>query len=211
MNLSNVILLNVAAAKPGAGVAGRLFFASDTLKVYRDDGALWVDATPAAPPASIILAGAYAARPAFSTAGRLYFATDTLKVYRDSGAAWVDVTPAAPLSTAVLLDVVGSRPAAGTEGRLFFASDTLRVFRDNGATWDDVTPASVGGVQSYSVAITAETEVTVTHSLGTVSVIVQVFDGDGLQVLPETCTIVDVDTVALTFGAAFTGKVVVLG
>ena len=49
MNLSNVILLNLAAARPPAGVAGRLFFASDTHKVYRDSGAAWNEVTAAAP------------------------------------------------------------------------------------------------------------------------------------------------------------------
>ncbi len=55
MNLVNVILVGVEAAKPAAGIAGRLYFASDTLKVFRDDGADWIDVTPAAP--SIISMG----------------------------------------------------------------------------------------------------------------------------------------------------------
>jgi hypothetical protein len=113
------------------------------------------------------------------------------------------------LSNVIVLDVYANRPAAGIAGRLFFASDTLRVYRDSGAAWADATPG--GAVRVYSATITAQTSVAITHALGTLNVIVQVFDDGGLSNMPETCTIVDANHVALSFGAAFTGKVVVLG
>lgn len=153
MNLSNVILLDVYGNLPAAGVAGRLFFASDTLRVYRDNGAAWVDATPVLALSSQIMSGIAAARPDAATAGRLYFATDTLKVYRDSGATWVDVTPSAALSTAILRGLEASKPDAGTAGRVYFASDTLRILRDNGVTWDDATPVSSGGATELAIQI----------------------------------------------------------
>jgi hypothetical protein len=44
MNISNVILTGNDTAKPATGhFAGRLYFTEDTAKVYRDDGADWVD------------------------------------------------------------------------------------------------------------------------------------------------------------------------
>jgi hypothetical protein len=210
MNLSNVILLDVYANLPAAGVAGRLFFASDTLRVYRDSGAAWIDGTPVPALSTQILSGTAAARPAAATAGRLYFATDTLKVYRDNGVSWDDVTPAPVLATEILRDVAANKPPPGAAGRLFFASDTLHIFRDNGSGWDDVTP-STGTVRVYSAAIDAQTGLTATHGLNTANVIVQVFDAGGVLSTPESCTIVDANNLQLTFGVAFSGKVVIAG
>ena len=331
MNLSSVILLGVVAARPAPAVAGRLFFASDTLKVYRDSGTVWEDATPTPALGTLIMAGLAADRPDAGTAGRLYFATDTMKVYRDNGAAWIDVTPSPVLSASVLRDTAANKPAAATAGRLFFASDTLSIFRDGGAAWDDVTPAGGagsfvpmgfligwnggaatgadiaghrpvdrgtpyrltvlaqtaplanqtidiqlvrGGVPAsilnapltlpagqtgvvstafntalfpfvagdyltissvgaqpgsnifvgliaapgiagargvYSAPLVGQVDVTIAHGLGTSDVIVQVFDGDGIAALPESCTIVNANSVRLTFGVAFSGKVVIIG
>ncbi len=112
------------------------------------------------------------------------------------------------LSNVILVGVAAAKPAAGVAGRLYFASDDLKVFRDDGATWDDVTPARS---RIYSAAIEAQTDVTVTHDLGTEHVIVQIYDDAGMQTIPETCSITDEDNVRITFDSAFTGKVVILG
>ena len=166
MNLSSVILVNVAAGRPAAGVAGRLFFASDAHTVSRDTGEGWDDVTPAPPPSSLILAGTLEARPVAARAGRLYFSTDApAKVFRDDGEAWIDVTP-------------------GSSG---------------------------GGMRLYSAALVSQTDITVTHALDTLNVIVQVFDGDGIMTSPESCAIVDANNVRLTFGVTFSGKVVIAG
>ena len=141
MNLSIVILLNVAGSRPAAGVAGRLFFASDTLKVYRDNGAAWDDVTPAAALASQILVGALEARPAASTAGRLYFSTDAPpKVFRDDGADWIDVSP---IPAGVILDGGGAK----TEGHVL-------VFDADGKVIDGGEPPSQGsGLMSMGFLI----------------------------------------------------------
>jgi hypothetical protein len=39
--LGNVILINVFASRPAAGIEGRLFFATDTGASYRDNGSSW--------------------------------------------------------------------------------------------------------------------------------------------------------------------------
>lgn len=67
------------------------------------------------------------------------------------------------------------------------------------------------GASKYSTSWTSQTSVTVTHGLGTTAVIVQVFDSSGLQVIPESVTVTSTTVVTLTFGASFTGSVVVLG
>jgi len=113
------------------------------------------------------------------------------------------------LSNVIVLDVYANRPAAGVAGRLFFASDTFRVYRDGGATWADVTPG--GTVRVYSATIAAQTSVAIIHGLATLNVIVQVFDAGGIQTGPESCTIMDANNLQLTFGVAFTGKVVIAG
>ena len=49
-----------------------------------------------------------------------------------------------------------------------------------------------------------------THGLSSTAVIVQVFDASGVLVIPESVTVTSSSVVTLTFGAAFTGSVVVL-
>ncbi len=115
------------------------------------------------------------------------------------------------LSNVILVGEAESRPAAGVAGRLFFASDELTVSRDNGAAWDDVTPVRAGAARIHSASIEAQTDVTITHDLGTENVVVQIYDDAGMQTLPETCSITDEDNVRVTFDSAFTGKVVILG
>ncbi len=115
------------------------------------------------------------------------------------------------LSNVILAGEAENRPAAGVAGRLFFASDDLTVSRDNGAGWDDVTPIRTGAARIYSATIEAQTDVTITHELGTESVVVQIYDDAGMQTIPETCSITDENNVRITFDSAFTGKVVILG
>lgn len=39
--LASVIIRDVIASRPAASIAGRLFFATDTQAMYRDNGASW--------------------------------------------------------------------------------------------------------------------------------------------------------------------------
>lgn len=75
----------------------------------------------------------------------------------------------------------------------------------------DGTWASVPGLSKYATSWTLQTSVTVTHNLGTIAIIVQVFDANSILVQPESIAITSANVVTLTFGAAFTGSVVVLG
>lgn len=72
-------------------------------------------------------------------------------------------------------------------------------------------PNGAGGTVKYTTSWTSQTSVTVTHNLGTTAVIVQVFDASGVLQQPESVTITSSNVVTLTFGASFTGSVVVIG
>lgn len=66
-------------------------------------------------------------------------------------------------------------------------------------------------VNEYYTSWISQTSVTVTHNLNTTSVIVQVYDSSGNQAIPQNVAITDANNVTLTFGASFTGSVVVMG
>ena len=67
-----------------------------------------------------------------------------------------------------------------------------------------------GGVTGYYGSFSAVTSFNAAHMLGTISVQVQVFDAAGNQVQPQTTQITDANNVVLTFGAPFSGSVVVV-
>jgi hypothetical protein len=67
------------------------------------------------------------------------------------------------------------------------------------------------GADSYVQSWSAQTSVTLTHNLGTTSVITQVYDASGNQVVPQSIQVTSANVVTLTFGAAFTGSAVVVG
>ena len=83
--------------------------------------------------------------------------------------------------------------------------------------WFGPRPAGVSpswptaGATLYSVAFTAQTSVTVAHNINTTHPVVQVYDSTGLQLIPESVTITDSNTVTITFAASTTGQVVVTG
>ena len=39
--LASVIVRDIIANRPAAGIPGRLFYATDTLQLYRDNGSTW--------------------------------------------------------------------------------------------------------------------------------------------------------------------------
>jgi hypothetical protein len=67
-----------------------------------------------------------------------------------------------------------------------------------------------GSVSKYATSWTSQTTVTVTHGLASTDVGWWVYDGSGLAVQPETVTVTSSSVITLTFGAAFTGRVVVM-
>ena len=68
--------------------------------------------------------------------------------------------------------------------------------------------ASLG---KFVASWTAQTSVTITHTLNTEAVIVQVYDASGNQVTPQNIQVTGVTTVVLTFSASFTGSCVIMG
>ncbi len=83
--LSTVIADGTYAAIPAAGIDGRIYFATDTKKVYRDSGSAWVDITPGGPAAT--LAATPSAPGNFSIAHGLAAAPSRISVLMTSGGA----------------------------------------------------------------------------------------------------------------------------
>lgn len=77
---STLVLRDTEANRPTASIAGRLFFATDTLKIYRDSGTGWDDVTPAGGTASAgasLLNGASNPDAATGSNGDFYINTNT--------------------------------------------------------------------------------------------------------------------------------------
>ena len=80
-----------------------------------------------------------------------------------------------------------------------------------GATGPQGPPGTGGGgAAGYFTSWASQTSVTVAHMLGTIAVVVQVFDGAGNTVTPQSLTVTDSNDVTLMFGAPFSGSVVVV-
>jgi hypothetical protein len=90
--LSFVIADGALAARPPAGTDGRLYFANDVHKIYRDNGATWDDISSGAPAAS--LAAAPSAPGNFSIAHGLAAAPSRISVLMTSaGGIWQQAVP----------------------------------------------------------------------------------------------------------------------
>ena len=110
-------------------------------------------------------------------------------------------------------------PALETNGTANSSQAVLNLTAGTGIT---LTDAGGGDIQiagstliptalKYTTSWTAQTSVTVTHNLGTSAVLVQAFDASGNVVIPQGSTITSANVVTLSFGATFTGSVVVVG
>src|ERR1035437_710379 len=71
--------------------------------------------------------------------------------------------------------------------------------------------SSIPTALKYATSWVSQTSVTVTHNLGTTAVIVQVYDSNDNQVAAQNVAITSANVVTLTFGAGFSGSVVVVG
>jgi hypothetical protein len=91
--LSTVIAEGLYSALPAFGINGRIYFATDTKRVYRDNGTAWVEVTPGA-----VLAATLSAIPGapgnFSIAHGLAAAPSVISILMTSpGPIWAQ-TPA---------------------------------------------------------------------------------------------------------------------
>lgn len=173
--LSAVIADGTDAGKPAAGIAGRLYYASDDDVLYRDDGSTWVNVT-------LDWTEMISGKPTIP----------------DANAAYVTVEAEAGLSDERLLsDLIGrgvaaSRPAAGIAGRLYYSTDTETLERDNGSAWESVDSASgTGGhtIEDEGTPLAARSKlnfvgagVTVTDDSGDDASVVTISGGGGLTV-----------------------------
>ncbi len=89
---------------------------------------------------------------------------------------------------------------------VYVSTDGINYFTSRG-----VGSGGGGSVGVYAQAFVAVTTVTVTHGLGSTSVIAAVYDGSGNQVIPANLQVVDANTVQVDFGVAQSGTVVIIG
>lgn len=71
--------------------------------------------------------------------------------------------------------------------------------------------AAESAIAKYSTSWTSQTTVVVTHNLQTLDVGWFVYNSSGVAQTPASVTVNDENTLTLTFGSAFTGRVVVFG
>lgn len=83
----------------------------------------------------------------------------------------------------------------------------IRVLNQGGAAGG----SGSGGVNRYKEDFADETTLTVTHNLADAQPIVQVYDNNNEQIIPDTIDVVDQNTVDITFASSTTGFVVIHG
>jgi phage-related tail fiber protein len=147
------------ASKPAASVAGRLYVASDTQKIYSDTGAAWVTVGTSAAGGTVtgVTAGTGLSGGTITSSGTLSLATSGVgagtynSVTVDTYGRVTAGTNPTTLSGYGITDSVqnvsstvpsiqagasGSKPSAGASGRLYLEIDTKKLWRDNGSSWD---------------------------------------------------------------------------
>jgi hypothetical protein len=66
-------------------------------------------------------------------------------------------------------------------------------------------------LETFTQSFANVTSIEIAHGLGTLSVVVQVFDTSGNVVTPQSVTVTDINDVTLAFGEPFSGTVVIIG
>lgn len=98
---------------------------------------------------------------------------------------------------------------APTIGKIYFDSTNFQLMvSTNGVNFVSISTGNIaGGSSAVSVPIASVTTYTVSHNLGYYP-LVQILDGTGSLVIPNTLTHTDVNNFTVTFGLAFTGTIV---
>ena len=100
------------------------------------------------------------------------------------------------------------------EGQLFYRSDEEKIYFYNGTAWTEVGTGgggSGGGLGRYIEVFTSQTSFTVTHDLGDVNPVVQVYDSNAEQITADKIDATGGNTVLVEFNTAQSGFVVVHG
>ena len=101
-------------------------------------------------------------------------------------------------------------PVPAVAGRIIFLQKRVYICAEilSGLpVWIPLTNEINTYMQTIS---TASTTWTITHNLQTMAPLVQIYNTDNLMVIPEEITIVDNNTVSITFGIAQNGTAVVM-
>ena len=115
--------------KPAAGTQGRWFYATDSSKLYYDNGTAWQEILNKT---IYCLQDTEANKPAAGIQGRWFYATDSTKMYYDNGTTWQEI-----LNKTIyfLQDTEANKPAASIQGRWFYATDSNILYYDDGTNW----------------------------------------------------------------------------
>jgi len=133
------VLEGLIADRPSAGVAGRIYIATDERKVYRDTGTAWEEITAVE---------RLADHEAKKTDVHGVASPDEI-----AGKSYVDDSISAHEGKAldgihkVLTGNEADMPQAGEAGRIYIATDTLKIFRDTGTEWKELT--AVGRLNTH--------------------------------------------------------------
>ena len=118
--------------------------------------------------------------------------------------------------TFMVLHKGSSFPSSPTPlaGQLFYRSDENKVYYYNGSTWTEVGSGGGGGgsgLGKFIEAFTSQTSVTVTHNLGDLNPIVQVYDSNNEQITPDLIDVLSGNQIKVEFNTAQTGFITIHG
>ncbi|MCK5923155.1 MAG: hypothetical protein KAG66_19605, partial [Methylococcales bacterium] len=157
------IQAGLAASIPVAGTVGRLYVATDTLKIYRDTGSVWdvVATTDAGDitsgtlnsarlPNSGVTASTYKSV-TVDAKGRVTAGSNPASL---SGYGITDAVENAGDTPSIQAGANASKPGAGTAGRLYITTDTQEIYRDNGGAWVLIASVTAAGGSVNTVGAT---------------------------------------------------------
>lgn len=113
-------------------------------------------------------------------------------------------------ASAPVLNMEGTFPSVPTVGRVVFVNKRVWICAEivsGQPVWVPLTNTIDTYVHTQS---STSTSWTVIHNLNTITPLVQIYDTTHSMVLPDLVTIVDNNTVTVSFGGALAGKAVVM-